>query len=94
MTLNKKWKPSPCDKIYGKFLDLDMFGEQITLNIRGRQTYDTCCGVLFTLAILFITVAYGYLSVMRAMTVHDIPTIVTQIREDYFEAGREIYQVR
>ena len=91
--MKKKWKPGPCDKIYGKFLDIDMFGEPITFNIQGRTHYDTCCGVIFTLAILTITVAYGYFSALRAMAEHDVPTIQTQIKEDYFEPGRG-YHVR
>ena len=89
----KKWKPSPCDKVYGKFLDLDMFGEQLRFNMRGREHYETCCGVLFTMAILFVTVLYGYLSAMRAMRVHDIATVLTSVRPDYYETGRD-FQIR
>lgn len=82
------------DKCYGKFLDLDMFGEQINFNIQGRSHYDTCCGVLCTAAVLFLTVLFGYLSAIRAMTEHEIPHIQRQIKEEYFEAGRDVFQVR
>ena len=75
MPMKKKWKPSTFDKFYGKFLDIDMFGEQISFNIHGRTHYDTCPGVLCTLAVLFLTVSFGYLSAIRAMTEHDVPHI-------------------
>ena len=64
--MRKKARPSPFDKCYGKFLNLDMFGETINFNVQGRSHYNTCLGVFSTLAILVITVAYAYFGAMRA----------------------------
>ena len=75
MPMRKKWKPTPCDKIYGKVLDLDMFGEQINFNIHGRTHYDTCCGVICTVLVLLVTVVFGFMSATRAMTEHDVPVV-------------------
>ena len=92
--MRKKWKPTPCDKIYGKVLDLDMFGEQINFNIHGRTHYDTCCGVICTIMILLITVIFGIMSATRAMTEHDVPVVQHQVKREYFSPGRDTYQVR
>ena len=81
----KKWKPGPCDKAYGKFLDLDMFAEQINFNFRGRSHFGTCIGVLFTLSIVLITAAYGYYSLMSEMRDHEVPTVQTQFLPEYFK---------
>jgi len=94
MPMRKKRRASPCDKCYGKFLDLDMFGEQITFNIDGRTHYNSCCGVLFTLAIIVIVILCFHFTLMRGEVEHDVPTIVSQVREDYFPSGRDVYQVR
>ena len=89
--MRKKWKPTPCDKIYGKVLDLDMFGEQINFNIHGRTHYDTCCGAICTLLILLVTVAFGIMSATRAMTEHDVPVVQHQVKREYFSPGRDAY---
>ena len=75
MPMRKKLRPTKCDKMYGKVLDLDMFGEQINFNINGRTHYDTCCGVICTIMILLITVIFGIMSATRAMTEHDVPVV-------------------
>ncbi len=91
MPMRKKWRPSPYDKCYGKFLNLDMFGEQINFNIRGRSHYNTCCGVIFTLAIILFTVATFYYSFYQGMREHEVPTLIKLVREEYYEPGRDVY---
>ena len=71
-----------------------MFGEQITFNVNGDTNYNTCCGVMFTIAIIFFTVVLFFTSYMQGASSHDVPTILTQVKEEYFPAGRGVYQVR
>ena len=66
MGMRKKDRPGPVRKCYHRVLNLDMFGEQIKFNVDGRDKYNTCLGMLFTVAILVVTVLYGYLAAMRA----------------------------
>jgi len=80
--------------MYGKVLDLDMFGEQINFNIHGRTHYDTCCGVICTILVLLITVIFGIMSATRAMTEHDVPVVQHQVKREYFSPGRDTFQVR
>ena len=94
MGMRKKDRAGPIRKCYWKVLNLDMFGEQLNFNVDGREKYNTCLGMLFTLAILFITVVYGYLTVVRAQREHEVPTILHQVREEHFKSGRDEYQVR
>jgi len=44
--------------------------------------------------VLVITVAFGYLSAMRAMTEHEVPVVQRQIKQEYFSPGRGVFQVR
>lgn len=92
--MKKKQRVSPCGKCYLKFLDLDMFGEQINFNISGRSHFGTFCGVICTLAIILVTVAAFYFALMRGMITHDVPTVISVVKHEYFEPGREVYQVR
>ena len=75
--MRKKQRISPCGKCYNRFMDLDMFGEQIKFNISGRTHFNTCCGVIFTLAILLITAGAFYFALMRGMTEHDVPIVIS-----------------
>ena len=93
-SMRKKWRPSAYDKCYGHFLDMDMFGEQINFNIRGRTHYNTFCGVIFSLAIIFITVVTFYYSFTQGQREHEVPTLIKMVKEEYYEPGRDIYQVR
>jgi len=87
--MKKKDRPSVLSKCYGKFLNLDMFGEQISFNIKGRTHYQTWCGVLFTLAIILATIGYGYLAAVREMSYHEVPTILNVVKEDFYAPGRD-----
>ena len=83
----RKAKPTACGRCYGKFLDLDMFGKPITFNVHGRETFDTFCGVLFTLVIAVVTVTYAILVVKRYSVELDVPLVKTQVLPEYFPSG-------
>ena len=94
MGMRRKQRTHPCMSCYRKFLSIDRFGEQITFNIDHRTHYNTGCGVLFTIAIFVITAATFYFTLMRGMRTHDVPTIIRQVRPEYFKPGRDEYQIR
>ena len=94
MPMRQKQRTHPCLKCYRSFLEYDRFGEQINFNIDHRTHYNTGCGVVCTIAILVITVATFYFALMRGMKEQDVPLIVKQVRSEYFQPGRDVYQVR
>ena len=91
MGMRKKQRVTPCERCYHKFTDLDMFGEHPHFNISGRAHFGTCCGVIFTLAIIIVTVAAFYFTAIRGMQEHEVPTIIHEIKREYYEPGRDVY---
>lgn len=95
MTFKKKIRPTPCNKCYNKFLEIDMFGEQINFNINGQSHYDTLCGTICTLLVILITVFFGFFTVMRATALQAVPEVHREVKRDYYAAtGREAFQIR
>lgn len=41
-------------RVHDSFVDLDIFGQPIALNFKGRETYKTCLGSFLTLFFYFI----------------------------------------
>ena len=44
---------------FATLLHFDIFGKSVAMNVAGQTTYNTICGLLFTICIIVLVLVYG-----------------------------------
>ena len=91
--MNKRKKVSPCDKFWRAGTSFDMFGERVQFNMDGKESFDTCCGSICTLAILGIVTLYALFQVrLYNQQWAEVPILNTYLKKGFYKESPEIRQ--
>ena len=65
-------------------MNLDMFGNQVGFNYKGKPKYDTCIGASCSLLIFILMIFYAVKLVKISVMLAEVPIIHEQHRKGFF----------
>ena len=78
--------PNACESFKDKILDVDKFGEGFTFKLpNGKETTRTWIGVLFTVLLYIVILAYAYMKFAKVLGFGD-STIISSVSDAHFTA--------
>ena len=91
----KERKVSTSDKFWRATTKCDLFGERVRFNMDGKESFDTCCGSICTLAITAVVALYCVFQVRLYQSQWaEVPIVSSFVKEGFYLEPVEVRQDR